>query len=259
MLRRADARQQRAFVLVGRRKRMETARDVDPAGGATSAPAADRRVGNAGAAAHLQQGRAGFGARHPPVGVGDADRPSLPRLERTHRPPDDQRRQRRADRGGRESLHVLAPFGPLRFPDAVSVPAGRRPSRGPPPPAPARPCRRPRSPRARGPAGAAPPRRRTAIRAGTMAGGAARNASRCSHASRQRPSTRSASRDRSRSPTGRTGSSGSRSKRTASPSVPSTCPKSRKGMASPSSCCAASQAGILKLRPRNKRAIERVP
>ena len=110
MLRRVDARQQRAFALIGRRKRVGTVRDMHPACGPAPAPAADRREGDAGTAACLQQRCAGFGARHPPVGAGDADRRPLPRLESAHRPPDD---QRRGDRGGRETFHVPAPFGPL--------------------------------------------------------------------------------------------------------------------------------------------------
>ena len=47
--------------------------------------------------------------------------------------------------------------------------------------------------------------------------------------------------------------------RSESPSVPSMCRQSRKGIARPRSCCAASQTGILRSRLRKSRATESAP
>ena len=127
-LRRADAPEQRAFAVGRRRQRIEAPRHMHPAGGAAPAPAADRGMGNAGGAAHLQQGRAGLCPHHAPVGIGDADGPLPPGPERADQPPGDQRRYRHAGHGAHPRLDALHPFDTLASGEADAFQHGANPA-----------------------------------------------------------------------------------------------------------------------------------
>ena len=133
-LRRADAPEQRLLAVGRRRQRVEAPRHMHPAGGAASPPAANRGMGDAGGAAHLQQRRAGFGSHHAPVGIGDADRPLPPRPERTDQPPRHQRGYRHAGHGAYARLDALHPLDTRAAGEADFFEHGTRPSRSRPPP-----------------------------------------------------------------------------------------------------------------------------